>query len=352
MLFNPDKSEIVNFTRKRKTEREIEVTMDNTLVTQVFSHKHLGVILQSDGKWAVQTEELIKRTSRRLDILNSVRNLLDRSSLEKLYKTYIRPILEYGDVVWSNINRGEVYELEKLQLKAARIVCGAKKGTSHNRLYEELGWETLEERRKYHCLTQMYRIIHKQVPTLLSEIMPANINQRNPYNTRNTGNIDLPRTNTDSYARSFIPETCKCWNNLPEDIKSLNDMDEFRERTKPQKEDPPDFYRIGERRYQVFHTRLRLKNADLRENLHRRNLAETEECSCGGGPETTEHYLLNCTNYSVERQELISIIEPLVRPLTISSNLLIWGSINLDNATNSYLVLECMKFIKATKRFV
>ena len=129
-------------------------------------------------------------------------------------------------------------------------------------------------------------------------------------------------------------------------------MEEFKERTKPQKEDPPDFYRIGERRYQVFHTRLRLKNADLKENLHMRNLAETEECSCGGGPETTEHYLLNCTNYLVERQELISNIEPLVRPLAISSNLLIRGSINLDDVTNSHLFLECMKFIKATKRFI
>ena len=57
------KSEIVNFTRKGKTEREIEVTRDNTLVTQVFSRKHLGVILQPDGKQGVQTEELIKKTS-------------------------------------------------------------------------------------------------------------------------------------------------------------------------------------------------------------------------------------------------------------------------------------------------
>ena len=52
---------------------------------------------------------------------------LDRKSLEVFYFTFIRPILEYADVVWDNLTQSVEDDLEKLQLKAAIIVCGATK---------------------------------------------------------------------------------------------------------------------------------------------------------------------------------------------------------------------------------
>ena len=47
---------------------------------------------------------------------------LDRTSFETIYFTFIRPILEYGDVVWNNCLQYEKDEQEKIQIQAARIV--------------------------------------------------------------------------------------------------------------------------------------------------------------------------------------------------------------------------------------
>ena len=127
-------------------------------------HKHLGVILQSDGKWREHIHQITRKASKRLDILRSFRHTMDRKSLEKLYISYVRPILEYSSSVWANCTMGERDTLEKVQREAMRIATGAKRGTGHRELGIETGWPTLEERRNYQALVQMYKILHNMAP--------------------------------------------------------------------------------------------------------------------------------------------------------------------------------------------
>ena len=60
---------------------------------------------------------------------------LERRMLEKLYVTYICPILEYRGVIWCNCTQEEAERRGKVQLSAARIACGIKKGTIHEAIY-------------------------------------------------------------------------------------------------------------------------------------------------------------------------------------------------------------------------
>ena len=69
---------------------------------------------------------------------------LDRKSLETIYTTFIRPLLEYGDNIWDNCTKAEKYELDKIQNEAARIATGATKLVSINNLYKEICWESLK----------------------------------------------------------------------------------------------------------------------------------------------------------------------------------------------------------------
>ena len=91
----------------------------------------------------------------RIDIMRKLtcKFQLDRRSLQIIYFSFIRPLLEYADVVWDNCFRYEANELEKSQNEAARIVTGATKLVSINKLLKETGWESLSTRRKKHKLT-------------------------------------------------------------------------------------------------------------------------------------------------------------------------------------------------------
>ena len=62
---------------------------------------------------------------------------LDRKSLETIYISFIRPLLEYADVIWDNCSHQEKQELEKIQTEAARIAVGVTKLVSVQKLYEE-----------------------------------------------------------------------------------------------------------------------------------------------------------------------------------------------------------------------
>ena len=64
--------------------------------------------------------------------------------------SFIRPVLEYADVVWDNCTQQQMNDLEKIQLEAGRIVSGITKLVAIDRLYRELGWLKLSERRKMH----------------------------------------------------------------------------------------------------------------------------------------------------------------------------------------------------------
>ena len=97
---------------------------------------------------------------------------LDRKSLEIIYTSFIRPILEYADVVWDNCIQYEINVLEKIQIEAARIVTGTTKIVSLDKLYQETGWETLEERRKKHKLCLFYKMSNNLSPNYLSSLVP------------------------------------------------------------------------------------------------------------------------------------------------------------------------------------
>ena len=73
--------------------------------------------------------------------MHRLKHTLDRKALEIIYYSFIRPIIEYSDVVFDNCCQYEKDDLEKIQIEAARIVSGCTKLVSITELYKEVGWE-------------------------------------------------------------------------------------------------------------------------------------------------------------------------------------------------------------------
>ena len=71
---------------------------------------------------------------------------LDRKSLEVIYTAFIRPLLEYSEVIWDDCTEYK-NDLDKIQNKAARIATRATKLVSLNALSKEIYWESLKQRR-------------------------------------------------------------------------------------------------------------------------------------------------------------------------------------------------------------
>ena len=70
--------------------------------------------------------------------------ILKREILEKIYLSFIRPLLEYSCEVWDNCSQRDKDRLEKLQLEVAHIVTGLNVYSSRESLYQETGWENYQ----------------------------------------------------------------------------------------------------------------------------------------------------------------------------------------------------------------
>ena len=133
--------------------------MDGTVISSVQSHKHLGLTFSNDGGWFTHINDIIKKASVRLNLLRRLKYMVDRRSLETMYFSFIRPTLEYADVIWDNCTEYMKDRLEQINYEAARIVTGASKLTSLNTLILETGWETLRDRRSNHKLILFHQMV-------------------------------------------------------------------------------------------------------------------------------------------------------------------------------------------------
>ncbi len=153
------------------------------------NHTHLGVTFSKDLSWHTPILNIAAKACKPLNIMQSLKHRLPRSSLEMIYISFIQPVMEYADVVWDNMTDQDCTLLENIQLAAARVVTGAIRYTSHAKIYEECGWDTLQSRREKHKLALFHKIIHKDTPAYLYDHIPPTVGTRAGRPLRNNSKI-------------------------------------------------------------------------------------------------------------------------------------------------------------------
>ena len=121
-----------------------------------------------------------------IGILRKLQKSLPRRSLVTIYKSFIRPHLDYRDVIFDQAYNNSFHEsLESLQYNISLAITGAITGTSKEKLYQELCLEPLQHRRWFCKLCTFYKIFKNQSPRYLYELLPLqtiSCNTRSPRN--------------------------------------------------------------------------------------------------------------------------------------------------------------------------
>ena len=195
----------------------------------------------------------------RINLLRALKFRIHRKALERIYFAFILPLLEYSDSVWDNCSNQCKSQLESIHNEAARIVSGATKLCSIQKLLAELGWETLQERRSKHKLVLFFKIINGLTPSYLSDLLPPLVSDTNPYSLRNSDNIQSIRTRTNIFFNSFFPSTIRAWNNLPDEMRNASTVNSFKTLLNGNRQIPPKHFKAGTRIGQILQARLRME---------------------------------------------------------------------------------------------
>ena len=148
-------------------------------------------------------------------MLSRYTHLWSRSALEVCYISFIRPILEYGNILYDCCSIADSTVLEGVQLDAIRLVMGAKRCISNAAMYRELGWINLKTRRIIHRLIKFYCIVNNLTPIYLQLLIEPLV-PRHDHHTRLVAmnNFIVMRCRTSMYKSFFINSTTQSWNNL------------------------------------------------------------------------------------------------------------------------------------------
>ena len=289
--FNLAKTKILIFGASETQKETTTFTFDNSVITPVTTHKHLGIIFSDNGKWTAHIDAITAKLSKQIAVLRKLKYKITREFLSNMYITFIRPTMEYASEVWDNLTQFDADRLEKFQLEAARIVTGLPSYCSRSVLYFETGWETLAKRREKRKLTLLYKIKNGISPDYLSELLPPTIGDNMPCNLRHNNDIQIPYCRLNIYKNSFFPSTISRWNKLPLATRNSISVNQFKSRLNAsyQNSNRSKFFLCGCRKLNVLHTKIRHGCSQLNSDLARINLKPNSSCTCGHPREDASH---------------------------------------------------------------
>ena len=108
----------------------------------------MGIVLDSNLDLKFHVDYKIKKCNKLIGLIRRLSVNVPRNALLTIYKSFIRPHLDYGDILYDKPeNENFQNKLEKVQYRACLAITGAIQGTSRQKLYDELGLHSLNKRR-------------------------------------------------------------------------------------------------------------------------------------------------------------------------------------------------------------
>ena len=114
---------------------------------------------------------------------------------------------------------------ERIQYQAALAITGAWQGSSRSKLYEELGWESLSERRWCRRILQIHKIESNNTPSYLKDKLPRHRRPLYSQNNNKNNTFHEIKCRSSRYKNSFFPDAITSWNNVIshfDNIPSIN----------------------------------------------------------------------------------------------------------------------------------
>ena len=237
--FNVSKCKVIHYGSKNLS---LSYYIDGNLVQADYSEKDLGITFDSNMKFTSHINTIVAKANSRVGIIR--RNFTDMKPAVFLpiYKAIIRPLLEYGSVIWNPLLKQDKREIEMVQRRATKLV----RSISHLSYSERLKFLKLDSlcyRRRRSDMIQVYRIIKGVDNIETSTFFTLNQNQR----TRgHSFKLNKPRANSSLRLNSFSMRVINDWNDLTNETVNSKTLNAFKTNLKREWFNHPEKYLTDE----------------------------------------------------------------------------------------------------------
>jgi hypothetical protein len=229
MAFHPAKCNILSITRSRNP-KTFRYKLKGHVLEPTTTTKYLGIHLSHDMDWDDHIASITKKANSMLGFLRRNLKSAVTSTKTNAYKTIVRPHLEYCSTVWDPHHCDNRNRIEMVQRRAARYATGRYHNTSSvTSMLEDLGWETLESRRKKASLTMFYKIENKLVDINMEDYVMKGYDRTRSNHSKKYRQISNRRS---YFQNSFFPRTVPLWNDLPAAAAEAPSLSSFKQELK------------------------------------------------------------------------------------------------------------------------
>ena len=191
LSLNINKTKYIIFRSPQKAVNIPIIKIDNITIESVENFNFLGITFDKYMKWNIHIDNITKKISKAIGILNKLKHTLPGSALKTIYDSLIHSHLCYGILTWGyNLTR-----IKKIQKRAIRLISNKKYNAHTQPLFRKLNILVIEDifTHKLYCL--YYKLKNNQLPTYLQNLLQTVIQQDfHDHNTRSV-NYVVPKTN-------------------------------------------------------------------------------------------------------------------------------------------------------------
>lgn len=231
MKLNDDKTKVIHLG---KNNPSCTYTINGQLITQTSDHRDLGVIISQDLKFRKHTKVITSEALKTIGMVRRSFGMVTSRQFLKIYKTYIRPKLDYANSITCPFTEQDVQLIERVQRKALKLI---KWTFSEKHLIDDmeyvnrlrfLGLTTLETRRARGDMIEVYKLFHGHYDVDVSTIFTLKTETRTRQNHSLVIYKELVKSKT--VKRSFRHRVVDLWNSLNEDIVNAPSLNVFKNR--------------------------------------------------------------------------------------------------------------------------
>jgi len=227
LRFNPQKCKVMHIGHNIDTKYYMIDETGKVELQSVSVEKDLGVFTTDSLKPSLQCQ---KSAAKARSVLALVRRNFRRLNVEGfllIYKSYIRPHLEYCVQAWSPFLQKDIQCLESVQRAATKLVPSLKKLSYEERL-KRLGITTLYQRRIRGDLIETYKILTGKVNVTSDNFFSL---YTASYNTRGHSlKLSVQRPRLDLRKYFFSNRVVNVWNSLPQNVVDSTTVNMFKRR--------------------------------------------------------------------------------------------------------------------------
>ena len=200
--------------------------LNDQILEETQTEKDLGVMVDTSLKFHTHSSTAAKKANQMLGVIKKTYCSRDAISMSTLYKSMVRPHLEYGNAIWGPFYAGDAIKIESVQRRATKLVLELKDQPYETRL-RALNLPSLYYRRKRGDMILAYKIMNGMVRIDADELF---IPSRLPHTRGHHQRISKQRVTKVIRQNSFSQRIINDWNNLPRNVIEAQSMNVFKNR--------------------------------------------------------------------------------------------------------------------------